>query len=54
MHRSALNQLHESHQGMACTKQRARLTKYCPGLNNDIDNVVSQCKQCQTHLPFHP
>ena len=25
-----------------------------PGLDNDIDNVVSQCKQCQTHLPSHP
>ena len=43
MRRSVLNQLHESHQGMARTKQRARLTIYCPGLNNDIHNVVSQC-----------
>ena len=54
MCRSALNQLHESHQGMARTKQRARLTIYWPRLDNDIDNVVSQCKQCQTHLPSHP
>ena len=54
MCRSALNQLHESHQGMARTKQCARHTIYWPGLDNDIDNVVSQCKQCQTHLPSHP
>ena len=53
MRRSALNQLHESHQGMARTKQRARLTIYWPRLDNDIDNAVSQCKQCQTHLPSH-
>ena len=25
-----------------------------PGLDNDIDNMVSQCTQCQTHLRSHP
>ena len=54
MRRDMLSQLHESHQGMVRTKQRARLTIYWPGLDNDIDNLVSQCKQCQTHLPSHP
>ena len=56
MHRSALNQLHESHQRMACTKAmcEAYYRIYWPGLDNDIDNVVLQCKQCQTHLPSHP
>ena len=54
MRRDMLSQLHESHQGMVRTKQQARLTIYWPGLDNDIDNLVSQCKQCQTHLPSHP
>ena len=54
MRREILNQLHEAHQGMVRTKQRARLTIYWPGLDNDIDNMVSQCKECQAHLPSHP
>ena len=44
----------QAHQGMVRTKQRARLTIYWPGLDNDIDNMVSQCTQCQTHFPSHP
>ena len=51
MRRRILNQLHESHQGVVRTKQRARLTVYWPGLDNDIDNIVSQCTQCQVHRP---
>ena len=54
MHREILNQLHEAHQGMVRTKQCACLTIYWPGLDNDIDNMVSQCTQCQIHLPSHP
>ena len=54
MRREALQQLHESHQGAVRTKQRARLAIYWPGLDNDIDNVVDSCKQCQDRLPSHP
>ena len=54
MHREMLNQLHEAHQGMVRKKQRACLIIYWPGLDNDIDNMVSQSTQCQTHLPSHP
>ena len=54
MHREMLNQLHKAHQGMVRTKQRARLTIYWPGLDNDIDNIVSQCTECQTRFPSHP
>ena len=53
MRRSILSQLHESHQGAVRTKQRARLTVYWPGLDNDVDNIVSQCTHCQSHLPSH-
>jgi len=53
MHRGVLKQLHESQKGTVCTKQYARLTVYWPGLDNNVDNIVSQCSQCQTHLPSH-
>ena len=46
-----LNDLHESHQGLVHTKQRARLTVYWPGLGNDIDNIITSCQICQDHLP---
>ena len=49
-----LTQLHESHQGSVRTKQRARLSVYWPGINNDIDSVILSCQQCQDHLPSNP
>ena len=46
--------LHEAHQGIIRTKQRARLTVYWPGINNDIENVITACQLCQDHLPSNP
>ena len=54
MRRQVLTQLHESHQGSVRTKERARLIVYWPGLDNDIDNVISSCRLCPQHLPSHP
>ena len=54
MRRQVLSNLHESHQGAVCTKQRARLTVYWAGMDNNIDNIVLSCKQCQDHLPSNP
>ena len=51
MRRDVLLQLHESHQGMIRTKERARLVVYWPGLDNDIDNIILSCKTCQDMLP---
>ena len=51
MRQEMLSQLHASHQGSTRTKQRARLTIYWPGIDNDIDNIVLACKQCQDLLP---
>ena len=48
-----MSQLHESHQGTVRTKQRARLSVYWPGIDNDIDNTILSCKHCQDHLPSH-
>ena len=49
-----LKELHESHQGIVRTKQRAQLAVYWPGIDNDIENVISSCVQCQACLPSHP
>ena len=51
MHREILEQLHAAHQGAVSTKQQAGLTVHWPGLNNNIENIVSSCSQCQDHLP---
>ena len=51
MRKQVLSQLHEAHQGSVRTKQRARLSVYWPGIDNDIDNTILTCKQCQDHLP---
>ena len=45
-----LAQLHDSHQGMVRTKERARLTVYWPSMDNDIDNIILFCKLCQDSL----
>ena len=51
MRRDVLSQLHDSHQGMIRTKERARLIVYWPGMDNDIDNIILSCKTCQDALP---
>ena len=51
MRQKVLANLHESHQGAVRTKERARLSLYWPGIDNDIDNVVLSCKKCQDRLP---
>ena len=49
-----LADLHEAHQGIVRTKQRARLTVYWPGIDNDIENIITACQLCQDHLPSNP
>ena len=44
MRAKVLSQLHEAHQGSTRTKQRAHMTVYWPGMDNDIDNMVYVCK----------
>ena len=50
MRKNILKQLHKAHQGIVRTKQRARLSLYRPGMDNDIENITT-CSQCQDHLP---
>ena len=54
LRRDTLSQLHASHQGMDRTKRRARQTVFWPGINQDINNVVSSCDACRKYLPSLP
>ena len=54
MRPQVLSDLHDSHQGSVRIKQRARLTFYWLGIDNDIDNIILSCQLCQDHLPCHP
>ena len=53
MRKKILEHLHLAQQGILYTKQRARLTFYWPGMDNDIENIITACAQCQDHLPFN-
>jgi hypothetical protein len=49
MRREMLGIIHESHLGMVKCKQLARDVLYWPGLNKQIEDVVSRCATCQKH-----
>ena len=49
-----LKKLHDSHQGIVKTKQRARTTIYWPGLNSQIEDMVSKCSICQEFRESQP
>ena len=40
--------VHAAHQGIIRTQQRACLTLYWPGMNNNIENMITACTQCLT------
>ena len=46
-----LANLHDSHQGINRTRERARLAVYWPRIDSDIKIVVASCKKCQADLP---
>ena len=54
MRRKTLVMLHEGHKGTERTKQRARGIVYWPGIDNDIDNTVRSCADCQRELLSFP
>lgn len=47
MHKLILNQLHEPHFGLTKTKQRARFSVFWQNINNDIEQIVINCRVCQ-------
>ena len=54
LRRETLERLHDSHQGMERTKQRARQCVYWPGIDNDIENIVTSCSACHPLLSGLP
>lgn len=44
-----LNKIHESHLGIVKCKARARDILYWPGMNTEIEEMVSQCAVCSKH-----
>lgn len=49
-----LNKLHDGHQGLTATLQRARRTVYWPKLQDDISEVIQKCQECQRHAKKKP
>ncbi|XP_028415703.1 uncharacterized protein K02A2.6-like [Dendronephthya gigantea] len=41
--------IHQGHNGIARCKSRARQSIYWPGMNSEIDDLVSSCPHCLTH-----
>lgn len=52
MRPEALKILHAAHQGMVKSKQLARDLLYWPGVNKQIEDMVSRCSACQEHRPM--
>ena len=44
-----LEMIHTVHQGINRCQQRARSCVYWPGMNQDIEDLISTCTPCQTH-----
>ena len=51
MRKDILARLHMSHQGIERTRRRTRQSVYWPGINNDVENAVQSCQECQELLP---
>ena len=49
MRPDTFSRLHDAHQGITSTLQRARRTVYWPKLQNDITEMVQACEECQRH-----
>ena len=49
-----IKDLLQMHQGATKLRQRARLSLYWPGIDNDIANAAKTCDECVKKLPSHP
>ena len=49
LQKTYLTQIHEGHQGIIRCQQRARNSIYWPGINKDIEDIVSTCDLCQKY-----
>lgn len=46
-----LKELHRSHQGLRRTRAQARGMYFWPGINNDIEQMISKCRPCLEARP---
>ena len=44
-----LKKRHRSHQGIGKTKRLARQCIFWPGMNSQIDDIISKCRTCRQH-----
>ena len=44
-----IDKLHEGHQGICKTQQRAKTAVFWPGMNNQIEDRVASCTTCKAH-----
>jgi hypothetical protein len=49
LRKNTLNVIHSSHMGIVKCKQRARELVYWPGMNKQIEEVISRCSTCLKH-----
>ena len=49
-----LKRLHDAHQGITSTLQRARRTVYWPKMQDDITDMIDKCEECQIHANKKP
>ena len=51
-HNTVLNQLHETHPGIAKMKMLASSHVWCHGIDSDIKTKVQTCNTCQSNHPL--
>ena len=54
MQKEMLAVIHSSHSGIEKCKRRARDVLYWPGMNSEIEDVVSRCQVCSTYQRSNP
>ncbi len=54
MRPETLECLHDAHQGLTSTLQRAHRTVYWPKMQDDITELINQCTECQVHAKKKP
>ena len=60
MQSEMLHTIHSSHLGVEKCKRRARDILYWPGMNSQIEDLISKCQTCNTYRrvntkePLHP
>ena len=54
MQKEMLAVIHSSHLGVEKCKRRARDVMYWPGMNSEIEDVVSRCQVCSTYQRSNP